>query len=107
PRTKEWLLVPSILSPLSACLLYLFVVKIGPKFMEKRQPFELRIPMAIYNLGATALSLYCFTELFIGSWKAGYHYICQRVIVSMEPQHLRVIIDQLKFTNIWWGGLIK
>jgi hypothetical protein len=22
----------------------------------------------------------------------------------MEPQHLRVIIDQLKITNIWWGG---
>jgi hypothetical protein len=31
--------------------------------MEKRQPLELKIPMAIYNFGATALSLYCFTEV--------------------------------------------
>ena len=64
PRTKEWFLVPSIYSPLSACLLYVLVVNLGPRFMEKRQPLELKIPMALYNFGATALNVYCFSEVY-------------------------------------------
>ncbi|XP_028412916.1 elongation of very long chain fatty acids protein 4-like [Dendronephthya gigantea] len=101
PRTKDWFLVSSIFSPLSACSLYLLVVNIGPRFMEKRQPFETKIPMALYNFGATALSWYCFTELLIGSWNAGYNYICQRVIVSNEPQHLQIA------KVLWWFYVSK
>ena len=101
PRTKEWFLVSSIVSPISACLLYIFFVVVGPQLMERRQAFELKIPMALYNFGTTALNLYCFTQLFIGTWNAGYRYICQRVIVSMEPQHLRIA------NVLWWHYISK
>ena len=63
PRTNVWFLVPSAYSPLSACLLYLLVVELGPLIMRKREPLELRIPMALYNFGATALNVYCFSEV--------------------------------------------
>ncbi|CAB4021176.1 elongation of very long chain fatty acids 4 [Paramuricea clavata] len=69
--------------------------------MERRQPLELKIPMALYNFGATALNVYCFSELLIGSWKAGYRYICNRVIISTEPQHMRIA------NAIWWFYLSK
>ena len=101
PRTNEWFLVPSAYSPLSACLLYMLFVKLGPLIMKKREPLELRIPMALYNFGATALNFYCFSELLIGSWKAGYRYVCNRVIVSREPQHMRVA------NAIWWFYISK
>ncbi|XP_046861372.1 elongation of very long chain fatty acids protein 4-like [Xenia sp. Carnegie-2017] len=101
PRTRKWPFVSSIASPLFACLLYLFIVNVGPHLMEKRQPFEIRKLMVIYNLGATLLNLYCTTHLFVGSWKAGYKYICQRVIVSTEPTHLMIA------EVIWWFYISK
>ncbi|XP_046860862.1 elongation of very long chain fatty acids protein 4-like [Xenia sp. Carnegie-2017] len=101
PRTKDWLLVSSLANPLLASLIYLLVVNVGPRFMEKRQPFQIKSLMVIYNFGATALNLYCFTKILKCSWKAGYNYVCQKVVISKEPEHLGIA------NAIWWHYISK
>lgn len=44
-------------------VLYLFIVWIGPKYMQNRQPISCRGILLVYNLGLTLLSLYMFYEV--------------------------------------------
>lgn len=47
---------------------YLAVVKIGPRLMEKREPFELRRLLIGYNLFSVVFSLWMMWEFFAGSF---------------------------------------
>ena len=44
-------------------ILYLIVVRYGPRIMESRQPIEMKTVMVIYNLGLVLLSLYMSLEV--------------------------------------------
>lgn len=73
PRSKDWLFLerpPYIV--IIILILYLILIKYGPKFMEKREPFELKYVMTIYNLIQVVspffLIPYVSLELFKG-WK--------------------------------------
>lgn len=96
PRSNKWFLVPSIYSPVLAIAVYLLVVKLGPKLMDGREAFELRLPIAAYNFGAMMFNLYCCVELWIGSSQAGYSFGCEPVIVSTEPKEMRIA------NALWW-----
>lgn len=53
-------------SPLPTLILvtlYLFIVFNGPKFMEKRKPFQLRSVLVIYNLAITGLNAWIAIEV--------------------------------------------
>lgn len=48
-------------SPLSVTMLlisYVLLIKIGPKLMQSRKPFELRNIMIIYNISQIILNFY-------------------------------------------------
>lgn len=64
PRTKPW---PLIDSPLLLVLLLasynLFVLKIGPYWMKNRKPFDVRLPMAMYNVLQVLFNGYFFEEV--------------------------------------------
>lgn len=42
---------------------YLTMVKVGPKLMAHRPPFQLRIPLIVYNLAIMLLNLYIGVEV--------------------------------------------
>lgn len=60
-RLKNWFMMSGPLPTLIVCIFYIFIVKvIGPKLMEKRQPFVLRRFMMYYNLFQVILSALIF-----------------------------------------------
>lgn len=102
-RTRGWLFVDSPKSTIIITLTYLFIVWIGPKIMRKwverkrrrkktrelftifqimsptwsRKPFQLKKALIVYNMGLALLNLYIAVELFIGSSRKGYSYVCE------------------------------
>ncbi|XP_069705037.1 very long chain fatty acid elongase AAEL008004-like isoform X2 [Periplaneta americana] len=56
-----WPLMGGPLPVMSITLLYLaFVLKVGPKLMEKRKPFNLQTVLVLYNFCLVLFSLYIF-----------------------------------------------
>uniref|UniRef100_R4G7V2 Elongation of very long chain fatty acids protein n=1 Tax=Rhodnius prolixus TaxID=13249 RepID=R4G7V2_RHOPR len=87
PRTKPW---PLIDSPLLLVLLLasynLFVLKIGPYWMKNRKPFDVRLPMAMYNVLQVLFNGYFFEEALRLVWFNGrYSWVCEEVDYSYDP----------------------
>lgn len=59
-------------------------------FFNSRKPFELKIPMIIYNFGLTALNFYIAMELLIPSITLKYNYICEPCRQVFSKGELRV-----------------
>lgn len=63
-RTKDWFLVGSPLVPMAVVYFYLKIVRDwGPKFMENRQPFDLKRILLVYNIVQVILSVHLFYEV--------------------------------------------
>lgn len=63
-RTKDWFLVGSPLPPLAIIYIYLkFIRSWGPKFMENRQPYDLKNTLLVYNIVQVIFSVYLFIEV--------------------------------------------
>ncbi|XP_063772773.1 very long chain fatty acid elongase 5 isoform X2 [Pseudophryne corroboree] len=77
PRVKGWLLMDNYIPTFISTFLYLFIVWIGPKYMQNRQPVSCRGILVVYNTGLTLLSLYMFYELVTGVWEGSYNFFCQ------------------------------
>ena len=43
--------------------IYLIMATTGPRIMAKREPFNVQLPMLLYNLGIVVLSVYMFYEV--------------------------------------------
>lgn len=56
-------LLDSYLPTLALTLGYLLIVWLGPKYMNRRQPYSCRGAMMLYNLGITILSFGMFSEV--------------------------------------------
>jgi len=65
PRTDHWLLVHEPLYILGCILAYLFIVVKGPQWMAKREPFELRKALIVYNF----LSSLCLDGCCMNLWQ--------------------------------------
>ncbi|XP_030054825.1 very long chain fatty acid elongase 5 [Microcaecilia unicolor] len=81
--------------PFFFTILYLFIVWIGPKYIQNKQPFSCRSILVIYNLGLTLLSLYMFYELVTGVWEGGYNFFCQDTHSGGEA-------DMKIIRVLWW-----
>eukprot|EP00057_Strongylocentrotus_purpuratus_P021947 XP_011676421.1 PREDICTED: elongation of very long chain fatty acids protein 7 [Strongylocentrotus purpuratus] len=64
PRADGWLLMDSAWPGSFMVLAYLVIVWVGPKLMEKRQPFQLREVLIVYNFAMVLLSLYMVVQFF-------------------------------------------
>lgn len=97
PRVTDWFMMDSPWPGLFICLFYVWLVQYGlPKFMENRQPYELRNFMLFYNFAMVALSGYIFMEFALSGWFAGYSLGCQPVDYSNSPQATRMA------RACWW-----
>lgn len=96
PRVKDWLLMQSYYPTLMLTAAYLFLVWIGPKIMQNKEPFQLRFVLFVYNMGLVILNFHIFYELIEATYLAGYSYSCQQVVYSNDPQELRIA------SALWW-----
>ncbi|XP_066110073.1 very long chain fatty acid elongase 4 [Saccopteryx bilineata] len=100
-RVENWPLMQSPWTTLCISTLYLLFVWLGPKWMKAREPFQMRLVLIIYNFGMVLLNLFIFRELFMGSYNAGYSYICQSVDYSDNVNEVRIA------AALWWYFVSK
>ncbi|XP_012887711.1 PREDICTED: elongation of very long chain fatty acids protein 4 [Dipodomys ordii] len=100
-RVEDWPLMQSPWPTLSISTLYLLFVWLGPKWMKDREPFQMRFVLIVYNFGMVLLNLFIFRELFMGSYNAGYSYICQTVDYSNNVNEVRIA------AALWWYFVSK
>ncbi|CAL4091073.1 unnamed protein product, partial [Meganyctiphanes norvegica] len=100
-RVKDWPLMQTPWPTLSLGAMYLTMVHFGPKIMANREPFQLRIPLIIYNLGAMLLNLYIGVEIAIVSVRLRYSWFCQPVSYSTDEGEVRIA------AALWWYYISK
>lgn len=90
-RVKDWLFMSNPFKPITIIGIYLLVVlKWGPRFMEKRQPYKLDLLIKCYNLFQVAFCAYITFEGFRYSFARGYSIFCQPVDFSDDPVAMRI-----------------
>ncbi|XP_003746852.1 elongation of very long chain fatty acids protein 1-like [Galendromus occidentalis] len=82
PRTRDWPMMGSPVFVASILVAYLyFCISLGPRFMEKRQAFNIRPIVVCYNVIMVGLSLFfCILTLkltYIGQEIGPYDVFCQ------------------------------
>lgn len=75
---------------------YIFIVLIGPKLMDNREPFNFRWTLFFYNIILVVMNFHIFSELFTASWKLNYSYSCQTVNYTSDPDEMRIA------SALWW-----
>ncbi|KAK1171163.1 elongation of very long chain fatty acids protein 4-like [Acipenser oxyrinchus oxyrinchus] len=100
-RVESWPLMQSPLPTLAISSLYLLFIWLGPKYMQNREPFQLRSTLIIYNFGMVILNVFIFKELFLAARAAGYSYICQPVSYSEDVNEVRIA------GALWWYYVSK
>jgi elongation of very long chain fatty acids protein 7 len=64
PRTNDWPMISSPLPGLSILALYLiFCLRVGPKMMENRKPYQLKSLLIVYNAIQVYASVWLFWEV--------------------------------------------
>jgi len=92
PRVDSWPLMSSIWPTTIICILYVYLVKVaGPKFMETREPYNIRGIMILYNAAQTLFSFWMFKESGAFYLSGQYNWHCQPVDYSQDPGALRVL----------------
>ncbi|KAI1277766.1 putative protein for very long chain fatty acid elongation [Halotydeus destructor] len=95
-RILSYPLMESPMPTLSLCLTYFIFVKMaGPKMMANRKPFDLRLPMIVYNFALVFLNGYLFWKFGQHGWFGKYDFRCQPVDRTNSP-------DALAMVNIGW-----
>ncbi|XP_040570422.1 LOW QUALITY PROTEIN: very long chain fatty acid elongase 7 [Lepeophtheirus salmonis] len=90
-RVDGWFLMSSPIPTLLICTIYVYIVKVaGPKFMEKREPFQIRGFLILYNLAQVIFSTYIFIEILLAGWLFEYSFRCQPVDYSNNPSAVRM-----------------
>ena len=54
--------------------------------MKNRKPFELKLPIQVYNVFVTLLSAYMFYEIGMSGWFTHYSWKCQDVELDPDPK---------------------
>lgn len=101
PRVDSWPLMGSPFPTVAIFATYLLITKYGPKYMAKREPFKLKYPIILYNIGITLLNLWMTLELCWCAYKRGYNLVCQLVDVSNNEYEMRIA------NVVWWYYISK
>ena len=87
-----WPLMDNPLWTVAICLTYYYFVKVwGPRFMEKRQPFELRRLMMVYNVFQVLMNGWIFFECGYTGWFNLNNLLCKPIDYSDNPTAYRVM----------------
>lgn len=98
PRTDNWLLVHEPLYILGFVIAYLCIVVKGPQWMAKREPFELRKALIVYNFLLVALSGWMMYEFLVTTiLNPSFTFWCEPIDVNDTS---KIQMRQLNVT--WW-----
>ncbi|KAJ8274718.1 hypothetical protein COCON_G00093430 [Conger conger] len=100
-RVEKWPLMESPFPTLAISVLYLLFLWLGPKYMQHREPFQLRKTLIVYNFSMVVLNFYIWKELYLGSRAAGYSFRCQPVNYSNDVNEVRIA------AALWWYYISK
>lgn len=115
-RVINWPLLSSPLYTIGISLTYILVVKkIGPYLMRDRRPFDIRLPMIIYNFVMVIISAIIVYYFSAYAWFKNYSFKCQPVDYSNSPDALVVaktsyfyyLVKYLEFTDTLFFVLRK
>lgn len=62
-RVEKWPMMSSPAPTLAISCLYLLFLWVGPKYMQNREPFELRKTLIVYNFSMVILNFYIAKEV--------------------------------------------
>ncbi|KAJ8711368.1 hypothetical protein PYW07_008610 [Mythimna separata] len=102
-RTNSFLLVSNPIPILLIMYVYhRFVRSWGPAFMAKREPYNLKTLIIIYNIVQIGLSAYltlqCLTRLYLSGY---YSLWCQKIIYEDTP------LERIVVSRVWLYYMIK
>merc|ERR1711892_1586593 len=97
PRVDSWPLMSSIWITTAICVLYVYIVKVwGPRFMQDREPYQIKGIMLVYNLFQTLFSTWMFMEGWGFYVSGNYNWQCEPVDYSNGPTAKRAV------NLAWW-----
>ncbi|XP_055772626.1 elongation of very long chain fatty acids protein 4-like [Salvelinus fontinalis] len=100
-RVEKWPLMDNPLPTLAISSSYLLFLWLGPKYMQNREPFQLKKTLILYNFSMVVFNFFICKELFLAARAAGYSYICQSVDYSDDPNEVRIA------AALWWYFISK
>nr|WDS84444.1 elongation of very long chain fatty acids protein 3 [Apocyclops royi] len=91
-RVDGWPLTSSPWPTIIICLVYVYLVKVlGPKFMNNREPYNLKKVLMLYNAFQILLSTYIFIQGLRAGWGGDYSFLCEPVDFSDDPKALLML----------------
>ncbi|XP_044184403.1 elongation of very long chain fatty acids protein 4-like isoform X1 [Acropora millepora] len=92
PKTADWPLVATPWPTVAFLAAYLFIVKVGPKIMEKRRAYNLREVLIVYNFAIVLLSAYMMYEVIASVLDIpNFNYLCEHIhYVRGDPKQTRL-----------------
>ncbi|XP_012288517.1 elongation of very long chain fatty acids protein 7 [Orussus abietinus] len=102
PKVDTWLLMGSPGPVFCILAMYLaFVIKIGPKLMEKRPPFELKTVMIVYNAIQVVFSIWLSSLVFRHDLKQLLNSNCANPNVLTQSAYTEL------YSAAWWYFFAK
>lgn len=100
PRTRGWPLLGSPFTIISIALAYLyFVLKCGPRFMEKRQPYSCLKFIKFYNIFQIVANSMMVYYILQNGWYQNILFTCNGVTYTTDP------VDT-EYTRITWYFMV-
>ncbi|XP_012524534.1 elongation of very long chain fatty acids protein [Monomorium pharaonis] len=91
PRTKDYFMIGTPWPALTLIGLYLyFICNLGPRLMEKRQPFKLNRIMQIYNIFQILINGFLFYKALTEGWLGQFNYFCEPIDYSNTPKAIQI-----------------
>lgn len=101
-RTTPWLLMSNPWPTASIVLAYLVFVKVAPRYMARREAYDLRLVLVCYNLTMVIISGYNLHEFVVSTvLQPGFDVRCEPVDYSNNPHAVRLA------GAVWWFFLSK
>ncbi|XP_056647745.1 elongation of very long chain fatty acids protein 7-like [Diorhabda sublineata] len=97
PTVDSWLFMKSPVPVIAILLTYLiFVLKIGPRWMEKKKPYDLKLVMILYNAYQVLFSIWlCSTAVYVKEPVKLLSRSCNNPSNNKELQ-------EIVYNSSWW-----
>ncbi|KAG0425757.1 hypothetical protein HPB47_027092 [Ixodes persulcatus] len=101
PRTRNWETLENPTYILVILASYLYVSKsLGPRYMKRRDPYELKGAIMIYNLFQVLANMYFLSQIIYHTfYAAGYSPFCQGLSYSTDPHAISLL--NVLFWYLW------
>lgn len=102
PRTKNYFMISTPWPCIALLGFYVyFIYDLGPRFMARRQPFQLNRILQIYDFSQIVINAYIFYKALMLGWLRDYSFFCEPVDYSYSPRAIEIT------RTVWIYFMIK